>query len=196
MGARGPIPKRSDQRRRRNSPPPTKAVSFVQSSTDKVKELVATNTRDDLIAAAAAAGVAVPAKATKTVIAEALVDVGADPEWHPVAVAWFESLSESGQSQFYESSDWAVARLVAEAMSRDLKPQIVGVTEAGDPIAYKRPLAGASITAYLKAFSSLLVTEADRRRAQVELERSESDAPTAPGADAVTLLSDYKHRSA
>lgn len=194
MGSRGPVPKRSDQRRRRNSSKTQKHVAFVQSVEDKVKELVATHTRDQLAAMAAAEGIDLPGRPTKAVLAEALVDVGADPEWHPVAKAWFESLADSGQSEFYQPSDWAVARLLAEAMSRDLKPQIVGMTEDGDPIAYSRPLNGASISAYLKGFSTLLVTEADRRRVQLELQSPKQPEPV-PGADAVSILDDYRNRT-
>lgn len=193
MGARGPVPKRSDQRRRRNGPKAEKHTSFVQSVEDRIKELVATHTRDQLAEQAAAEGLELPARATKRIIAEALVDVGADPEWHPVAKAWFESLADSGQSAFYEPSDWAVARLIAESMSRDLKPQIVGVTDEGEPIAYSRPLNGASLSAYLKGFSTLLVTEADRRRVQLELEKPKPEP--APGADAVSILDDYRNRT-
>ncbi len=53
----------------------------------------------------------------------------ADETWHPVAFAWYESLAKSGQSTFYEPSDWATAFLIAESMSRDLNPQFVGFTE-------------------------------------------------------------------
>jgi hypothetical protein len=38
-----------------------------------------------------------------------------DPEWHPIALDWFNSLEESGQAQFYEASDWMTARYIAEA---------------------------------------------------------------------------------
>ena len=41
-----------------------------------------------------------------------------DGDWHVVARDWFLSLKGSGQSQFYEPSDVAAARFVAEAMSR------------------------------------------------------------------------------
>lgn len=195
MGTRGPAPKRSDQRRRRNSPKAEKvAVPFRQSREDQVKELVATHTRDQLLDATEAAGLEVPPKARKAELAELLIDVGTDPDWHPVAKEWFRALEDSGQAHFYEPSDWALARLIAEAMSRDLKPQIVGVTDEGEPIAYRRPLNAASVKAYLSAASDLMSTESSRRRLQVELDRPEAEAPPA-GADAVTLLSEYRDRT-
>lgn len=97
--------------------------------------------------------------------------------WHPVAKRWYTSLRHSGQSQFYEPSDWAVAYLIAESMSRDLMPQVVGVTDTGQVVKDTIPLKGASLAAYLKAMTQLLVTEGERRRVQLELERPD------PGKD-------------
>lgn len=103
-----------------------------------------------------------------------------DAKWHPVAKKWYESLAKSGQAAFYEPSDWATAFLIAESMSRDLNPQFVGITERGD-LAYESiPLKGASLGAYLKAMASLMVTEGDRRRLQVELERPEPTKASTP----------------
>ncbi|WP_405016409.1 hypothetical protein OHV05_04295 [Kitasatospora sp. NBC_00070] len=78
-------------------------------------------------------------------------------DWHPVAEQWFSSLRESGQAQFYEASDWAVAVYIAEAMSRNLNQ-------------------GARFSAQLfqsvlSGMTDLLTTEGARRRARVELER-------------------------
>lgn len=115
----------------------------------------------------------------------------ANSKWHPVAKRWYESLAESGQSAFYQPSDWATAYLVAESMSRDLKPQFVAVNEVtGEEIVKALPLKGASLSAYLKAFGTLLVTEGDRRRARVELERGGSES----GGEEVASLDDYRRR--
>jgi hypothetical protein len=95
-----------------------------------------------------------------------------DEKWHPVAKHWYDSLPESGQSIYYQPSDWAIAYLLAESLSRDFKPQFVGVNEeSGEPIFETIPLKGASLGAYLKGFTALLATEGDRRRMQIELER-------------------------
>lgn len=114
-----------------------------------------------------------PAKAP----AAAVVPIpDADPEWHPIASRWFESLKLSGQRRWYEPSDWAVAYLIAESISMDFKPQFVGFaqtdrdqTEAEYAVI---PLKGASLSAYLKAMGNLLATEGDRRRASIELQRA------------------------
>lgn len=113
-------------------------------------------------------------------------------KWHPIAKRWFVALSNSGQSAFYEPSDWAAAELVAESMSRDLRPQVVGVTLTGIAVKEPIPLKGASLAGYLKAFSALLVTEGDRRRARIELERPK---PTEEEGDGdVAWIDDARRR--
>jgi hypothetical protein len=122
--------------------------------------------------------------------------------WHPVARAWYESLGKSGQAVFYEPSDWATAYLLAESMSRELKPQFVGMRtgfdeqgrETSDPVIETLPMKGASLSAYLKAMTALLVTEGDRRRASLELDRAPVKKP-ADGSD-VAELDAYRRRVA
>lgn len=103
-----------------------------------------------------------------------------DEDWHPIARRWFEALASSGQSSFYEPSDWATAALIAESMSRDLNPQVVGVTETGEVVKDVIPLKGASLSAYLKAMTALLITEGDRRRARMEIERNAEEPELTP----------------
>lgn len=100
----------------------------------------------------------------------------ADPDWHPIAARWYESLAKSGQSRFYEPSDWAQARYVAEAMSRSL---------AG------AKMSGQLFAAVVSASTSLLVTEGDRRRLRLELERGNAEAAAARDAK-VTALDAYR----
>jgi len=85
--------------------------------------------------------------------------------------------AEVGQQAFYEPSDWAWAWIVAESISRDLKPQVVGIVEeTGEVVRAIIPMKGASLAAYLKAMTALLATEGDRRRANMELERAGAGA--------------------
>jgi hypothetical protein len=86
-----------------------------------------------------------------------------DPAWHPIAVEWFESLASSGQSRFYEPSDWATARYVAHAMSVNLNSGA--------------RLSGQLFASVMSAMVELLTTEGARRRARVELEKVEPKAP-------------------
>lgn len=119
----------------------------------------------------------------------------AHEKWHPIAREWYESLAESGQAKLYEPSDWATAYLVAESLSRDLKPQVVGIhPDSGEPTMAVVPLKGTSLTAYLKAMGVLLVTEGDRRRMQVEItRRAAAPAPADGELASVTSLDDYRN---
>jgi hypothetical protein len=113
----------------------------------------------------------------------------ANPKWHVVARHIYESLEPSGQSKFYEASDWATAYLLAESLSRDLKPQVVGVDEVrGKAITAYVPLKGASLAAYLKGFAALGVTEGDRRRIGIEIDRK----PTKPELASVSVMNEYR----
>lgn len=95
---------------------------------------------------------------TKVAVGEGFVaPLPADPTWHPIARDWFEALANSGQSHFYEPSDWATARFVAHLMDEVLSsPRTNGMLVS-------------SIKSYME---SLLTTEGDRRRVHVELERN------------------------
>ena len=86
-----------------------------------------------------------------------------DPLWHPIASDWYLSLRNSGQSAFYEASDWAMARYAAHVMSQVL------LSDRGPN--------GQLVAALNSVMSSLLTTEGDRRRARMELERRKPDGP-------------------
>ena len=90
-------------------------------------------------------------------------------DWHPVARAWFEALKQSGQSQFYEPSDWGLALYACELMTRSLDPEATA----------------AKATAALAAMNDLLTSEKERRKARLQVNRilggveDESVRPTA-----------------
>jgi hypothetical protein len=83
-----------------------------------------------------------------------------DPLWHPIARQLWDSLSSSGQSKFYESSDWAMAFSLMDDLSYYKS-------------ANKR--SGQMLASILSAMSTLLVTEGDRRRVGIELARRTSE---------------------
>jgi hypothetical protein len=114
-----------------------------------------------------------------------------DRKWHALALRWYESLADSGQSRFYEPSDWATAAIIAESMSRELKPQTV-IGEDGKQHRVTRPLRGASVSAWLKAMTVLLATEGDRRRMRLELARAQ--AAGEEGGASVSELDQYRDR--
>jgi hypothetical protein len=98
--------------------------------------------------------------------------------WHPIAKAWYASLSESGQTQFFEPSDWQAAQYVAEVMSRNLR---------------EKKFSGSLFNAVWSAMSDLLTTEAARRRVRLEIERvGDGEEPPA----GVVAISDYRKRLA
>lgn len=99
-----------------------------------------------------------------------------DPEWHPIATRWYESLAKSGQHQFYEPSDWAVAVYVAEVMSRTLHRSYASANQ------YSFLLAGAT---------ELLSTEGSRRRLRLELQKHHITPENSAG---VTAINEYKRR--
>lgn len=112
-----------------------------------------------------------------------------DPKWHPIARQFYESLAHSGQAIWLEPSDWSVAYILAESLSRDLNPQPIGINEeTGKPVMATVPLKGSSLSAYLKAFSALLVTEGDRRRLRIELERQKRIDEAAEGGKVVDIV--------
>ena len=45
----------------------------------------------------------------------------ASEKWLPQSRSWFNSLKLSGQSEFYEASDWMMAVIAAEAFDRFLR---------------------------------------------------------------------------
>ncbi len=101
------------------------------------------------------------------------------PGWETWTKNWFRSLKESGQSVFYEASDWQAAILLGDQIDAHLK---LG-KESG------RPIRASSFEALWAAMGDLLTTEGQRRRIKVELQRE--DTNTDP--DAVAVVSVMEH---
>lgn len=159
----GPPPKRSDERRRTNVPTagPVEKVDL-----EKLPGADDPNSLPFLISQP----IVIPQPVTGSADDE-------DSGWHPIALELWESFKRSGQALYWEPSDWAVAKLVCESISRDLKPQVVGVAPASEfgpaeVVKDRIPLKGASLGAYAKMFGQLMLTEGERRRLSIELERT------------------------
>lgn len=91
-----------------------------------------------------------------------------DPSWHPLAIGLYGSVENSGQSEFYQESDWWVLFFVCESISHYLKPT-VWVDDSGvERTSTKRN--GQILSAINSAMTSLLLTEGDRRRVRMELQ--------------------------
>jgi hypothetical protein len=78
---------------------------------------------------------------------------------HPLAASWYAALAESGQSRFYEPSDWMMAQIVAEAIE-----------------VYATSRKSTTLTGILAGSSLLLATEGDRRRMRLELTRATTES--------------------
>lgn len=102
----------------------------------------------------------------------------ADESWHATAAAWYASLTDSGQSRFYEPSDWQNAHFCAGLMSSALTEEKVN----------------AQLVAQIRGLmTDLLVTEGARRRVGLEVVRTpEQSAPKASGN--VTRMEDRRKR--
>lgn len=88
--------------------------------------------------------------------------------WHPVATAYYEAFKDSGESLFFEPTDWTHAQFACELVTRALAE---GATAA-------------QATAALAALKDLLPTETDRRKAKLQVTRilGESESENAPTA--------------
>ncbi|MFF7254802.1 phage terminase small subunit [Streptomyces microflavus] len=96
-----------------------------------------------------------------------------DRTWHPIAKRLWDSLKESGQADFYQASDWALAYSLCEDLSFYKKSG-------------KR--SGQMLQTIYSAFERLLVAEGDRRRVRIELHEPEPEVQSA----AVLAIADYK----
>ncbi len=102
-----------------------------------------------------------------------------DPDWHPNAGRFYAALRTSGQSAFYEGTDWALGWHLAAMMSQNAK----------NPGA---PNAAALLGQVLKGAEQLLATEAARRRVRLELQRH-GKAEESGGEDpAVAAMESYR----
>jgi len=97
--------------------------------------------------------------------------------WHPIAAQLYRSLKASGQSIYFEPSDWAAAILAGDMTSKLLRR--------------KTPSAELLATVW-KMWGDLMVTESSRRRARIEVVRLLDEA-TGDGTN-VTAINKYRGR--
>lgn len=161
-GIPGPPPKKDSERRRRNKTPEKEgSLSAIPAEVVNIDELL---------------------------VGEVEVPV-MDEDWHPIAQLVYESVQRSGQVIWMEPSDWSVLYLMCESISRDLNPQVVGITEDGDVVKDIIPLKGASLNAYTKTMASLMMLEGDRRKLRIELERQRRiDAAAEGGGQVIDIV--------
>lgn len=113
--------------------------------------------------------------------------------WHRLAKETFEAIGSSGQSQYFQDSDWAIATVLCEELSEykkeeDRKNRQLRKLDRwekerdawdaeleGKPFSKPKPSvprggSAMKLTAILQKFSDLMMTEADRRRLRIELQ--------------------------
>lgn len=97
----------------------------------------------------------------------------ADSDWHPIAKRMYASFRTSGQAHFWQNSDWNFAWHVMDDLSE-----------------YKKSGKRSSmmLAEVNRALERLLVTEADRRKARIELMAPEEEETPA----AVIAIADYR----
>lgn len=120
-------------------------------------------------------------KVEGAVVVDAISDVVAVPATpkglHPLAATWFESLAKSGQSRYYEPSDWAAALIVAESITR---------------LFSKSDLSAMGFGAVWSAMGELLTTEGMRRRVRMEVQRAQVEEVP----EGVTAIEAFRERMA
>lgn len=134
----------------------------------------------------------------------------ADRDWHPIAKRLYNSLKTSGQSDFYQNSDWAMAWSLCDDLSRYKKQEdqadalnaavvqwyeMTGDEREEAGLDRKKPPrfggkggSAMKLNAILDALGSLMVTEGDRRRLRLELQQPAPEQTPA----SVTAIADYK----
>lgn len=147
MGSRGPTPRREAERRRRNKP---ETGEIAKIGPDVLADLPfeidwAPEPPD--------------------------VAIGADEEvaWHPMITEFWESMKRDPARQWMTAGDWAATMLFCETMSRELRDQVVGVTQTGEAVFGKIPPKAGTLTAFLKLLEHIGVTESARLRIQKEV---------------------------
>ena len=93
-----------------------------------------------------------------------------DPTWKPKARSWFNSLKLSGQSEFYEASDWATAVAAADAYNVFLRTYNASV-----------------FAQFVRLSERLGVTVTDRKKSRIELATPEPTDVDEDEADKAVL---------
>lgn len=84
-------------------------------------------------------------------------------DWHPTCRRLWESLKSSGQSDFFQDSDWAYAYSILEDFSFQKNAQAKG-----------KRMSAETIKTLYAGLDKLMMTEAERRKARIELEEPDS----------------------
>jgi hypothetical protein len=107
-----------------------------------------------------------------------LGDVSHLGETHPLIDEMYESIKESAAVKYYEPTDWQFARMTLYVLNQEL----IAAQHNGKPVGAMK------LTAINQMLSALLLTEGDRRRARLEIERAPADSSTGKVLDVTDML--------
>lgn len=99
------------------------------------------------------------------------------PNIHPLVRDAYESLKTSAQVRFYENSDWQYARITMYMLNEML---------------WQNRLSAQLLAAVNMMLSNLLMTEGDRRRLRIEIQRKENNPGTTGSVTSITDV--YRER--
>lgn len=94
---------------------------------------------------------------------------------HPLVEELYESLRSSGQARFYEPSDWAYAKLTMHFINKLVRQQ--------------KPSA-MMLSSVLSMMTPLLMTEGERRRVRIEVERNKNGET--PDAKVISIADRFR----
>lgn len=107
-----------------------------------------------------------------------LGDVSHLGETHPLVTEMYESMKLSASVKYFEPTDWQFARLALYTLNQEL----IAAQHNGKPVGAMK------LTAINQMLSALLLTEGDRRRARLEVERAPSAAESGKVLDVTDML--------
>jgi hypothetical protein len=102
---------------------------------------------------------------------------------HPLVVDLYDSLKVSAQNKFYEPSDWQTARVAMYTLNQ----QLTATYKDGSP----RMISAVTLQVINQMFSQLMMTEGERRRARLEIERQVTGSGD---AEVLTMADHFKKR--
>ncbi len=126
----------------------------------------------------------IPEDPTKTIQMPGIVeipelgDMSYDGETHPLITDMYESIKKSAAVKYYEATDWQFARLALYTLNQEL----IASRQ------YGKPVGAMKLTAINQMLSALLLTEGDRRRARLEIERAPSESSGGKVLDVTDML--------
>ena len=107
-----------------------------------------------------------------------LGDMSYEGETHPLISEMYDAIKASAAVKYYEPTDWQFARLTLYTLNQEL----IASRHQGKPVGAMK------LTAINQMLSALLLTEGDRRRVRLEIERQPGDSPAGKVVNVTDML--------